>query len=276
MNHRLWAASLMLISLQSAANIRVIGNGGGEHEMLALTRYSMMKNYLRFCLRSPVKLGSKNLCDLNLAEQDLIAGAIATSIDRDADTLIPERLLAAGMDANRAMLLGLLEFSVYRSYQKLEQYPENWENLSHKLFAMLDWKSADLFIPATSQHLRTFEISGSIQRAHVFLENEQTGQSQEITSDLVRQLPCTDQSLQLRGVQGRPRLESTGFSADLKWDCKGTQYLSRLIAVPEDKDQKSAVKTENKSVEPSWHFSIFTTQIVEPISCPQTLINPRK
>ncbi len=222
-----------------ASDIRVIGNGGGELEMKALTEFNQMPLILEMCLLE------ENYCQLTESERRMLDGLLKQGFDIHS----PEKL--EFHDSSKASYIfkrhekilsvhtSLLEegrlknlFTGYARYVIGEHY---WIDLiGEKIFESSGGWTLDYL-----KLMDSTQIAFLKSNQRLVIGSVRNGELENLTPKILVQLGCTSNDRLLNA--SKPHREGTGFAAELTWGCKDSRFTAKMIAELEAEQWKFRV-----------------------------------
>lgn len=225
MKFKAFLAGLMAFSsLAWASNIRVIGNGGGDLEMRALSEFHYMPWIISLCEMEV------NYCELSEGERQLLGHSQAPHRLEFHDEGELFRFMRSDgvLSINISFLtVDNLSVLIFEGFLRYALEFGSFElaiadRLSDKLFGRGEWKLSSLDIWNQGQ-LRSFEFLESAALLIRLKDNT----SVDLTPAITKALGCSS-TPQIRQFSKLSR-EQGGFSAEILWSCEGESFQGRLI-----------------------------------------------
>lgn len=235
MKSKVLLTSLIFFSIfSSASNIRVIGNGGGDLEMRALTEFHYIPWISSLCMMEMdyCELDHEDIELLLLLEQSEDRFETPTQLEfhnsgelyifkRTEGILSINATLLESATLSSVIFTGILKFAPDISFR----YPSAVESLSNKIFKDREWNLNSLDLSNVGQ-LRFIEFSN---RSALLVKNENDGLD-DLTPKIESLLGCSS-GAQLKGFL-KPSREQSGFSTEVIWSCEGDIYQGVLVGIP--------------------------------------------
>ena len=241
-----WAILVsFFFALNAMANIRVIGNGGGDMEMAALTQFDMLPSIIELCVLKPDFCGLKS-------DESLLMSRLANESHRPQRLIFhqdgglfefnydPPELSIRNDALDEESILAL----VFRGYAKFLVGPhESIDGMAVRLFRGRTWQFQSLNL-GSDQSLEVFTFDGQ----SLLLLQEAKHLTVDLSALASRALGC-EQPVFL--AVDRLRQVSEGFSAEVTWQCDRQYYAAELLG---QRGEREAV----------WSFKVYRRREVAP------------
>lgn len=225
-------ASCLLLGLLGvnayAINVRVIGNGGGTLEMIALGQFDQLPEKIRLCTlaENPCHLDPFEISQLKQLRQSIESSPkdiILNFVDEPGSVYALDR--ARGQINIRAkafyeVMDGFsgLEWLFIAYSDALGLDIENFKKMATTIMSTISYSRSDIYLNSVSSKLRFSSIESS-QSFSYLDEVTDSGQLNNLSDILMSSLGCSGGGRIAKF--GAPSLEGDGFLVDVAWLCGG-------------------------------------------------------